>query len=89
MKYKKLFLTVLFLLAILAGTTAHVTAKQKADPLQPEIAAKILRFHVLANSDSDEDQALKFKVRDRIIAECSDIFSDEDDIVYHLNLDGI
>ena len=66
MKYKKLFLTVLFLLAILAGTTAHVTAKQKADPLQPEIAAKILRFHVLANSDSDEDQAVKLQVRDAV-----------------------
>lgn len=28
----------------------------------------MIRFHVLANSDSPEDQALKLKVRDRIIA---------------------
>ena len=27
---------------------------------------KLIRFHVLANSDSDEDQELKLKVRDEI-----------------------
>lgn len=36
------------------------------DPLQPSIAGKILRFHVLANSDSDADQAVKEKVRDAV-----------------------
>ena len=34
--------------------------------LQPSIASKILRFHVLANSDSIEDQAVKEKVRDAV-----------------------
>ncbi|SHH32818.1 stage II sporulation protein R [Tepidibacter thalassicus] len=29
---------------------------------------KLIRFHVIANSDSREDQALKLKVRDKIIA---------------------
>ena len=28
----------------------------------------IIRFHVIANSDSDEDQNLKFKVRNRVLA---------------------
>ena len=36
------------------------------DLLQPSIASKILRFHVLANSDSVEDQAIKEKVRDAV-----------------------
>lgn len=36
------------------------------DPLQPNIADKILRFHVLANSDSGEDQAVKEEVRDAV-----------------------
>lgn len=36
------------------------------DPLQPSIASKILRFHVLANSDSEEDQSVKEKVRDAV-----------------------
>lgn len=30
---------------------------------------ELIRFHVLANSDSEADQALKMKVRDRILAE--------------------
>ena len=34
--------------------------------LQEGIAERILRFHVLANSDSKADQELKLKVRDRI-----------------------
>lgn len=36
------------------------------DLLQPSIASKILRFHVLANSDSAQDQAVKEKVRDAV-----------------------
>lgn len=33
------------------------------------IPDRVLRLHVLANSDSDEDQSLKLKVRDRILQE--------------------
>lgn len=33
---------------------------------------KLIRLHVLANSDSPEDQELKLKVRDKIIAEMND-----------------
>ena len=36
------------------------------DPLQPSIASKVLRFHVLANSDADYDQAVKEEVRDAV-----------------------
>lgn len=36
------------------------------DLLQPSIASKILRFHVLANSDSHADQEVKEKVRDAV-----------------------
>jgi len=34
--------------------------------LQRQLAEKVLRFHVLANSDRTEDQQLKLKVRDAI-----------------------
>ena len=34
--------------------------------LQQSIAEKVLRFHVLANSDTAEDQELKLKVRDAV-----------------------
>lgn len=58
--------TALFLLvaAILAG--AYHIRQKNADPLQPQIASKILRFHILANSDSKEDQNIKKKVRDEV-----------------------
>lgn len=36
----------------------------------------LIRFHVIANSDSPEDQALKLKVRDRIIAEMNPRFEE-------------
>ena len=36
------------------------------DILQPSIASKILRFHVLANSDSGADQDVKAQVRDAV-----------------------
>lgn len=38
----------------------------KRQQLQQGIAEKILRFHVLAASDSEEDQKLKLKVRDAV-----------------------
>ena len=39
------------------------------------ISEEVLRLHILADSDSAEDQALKLKVRDRIQELCADIFS--------------
>lgn len=38
----------------------------KGDEVQSGIANKILRFHVLANSDSTRDQEIKLKVRDAV-----------------------
>lgn len=38
----------------------------KRQRMQQEIAEKIIRFHVIANSDTGEDQALKLKVRDAV-----------------------
>lgn len=36
--------------------------------IQEGISEEIIRFHVLANSDKEEDQALKIKVKDAIVA---------------------
>ena len=41
-----------------------------------EIYDKVVRLHVLANSDSEEDQALKLKVRDGILDTVSKITED-------------
>lgn len=39
-----------------------------------QIREDVLRLHILANSDSEEDQALKLKVRDRILTEMGSTF---------------
>ena len=41
--------------------------------LQQAISDKVLRFHVLANSDSEADQTLKLAVRDRLLQEYGDL----------------
>lgn len=40
----------------------------KMEQTQKTLAKEVLRFHVLANSDSEEDQAVKVKVRDAVLA---------------------
>jgi stage II sporulation protein R len=40
-----------------------------------EIRENVLRLHVLANSDSEEDQSLKLQVRDRLLEISGEIYS--------------
>ena len=41
-----------------------------------QIYDSVLRLHVLANSDSEGDQALKLKVRDAILSDTAHLFAD-------------
>ena len=41
--------------------------RRTAQQLQQEIAGEIIRFHVRANSDSDEDQQLKMQVKAELV----------------------
>ena len=41
-----------------------------------EVRSETLRLHIIANSDSDFDQALKLKVRDRILESTGELFSE-------------
>ena len=43
---------------------------------ESELYDNVLRLHVIANSDSEEDQALKLKVRDAILAESEVLLED-------------
>ncbi len=38
------------------------------------VRSGVLRLHILANSDSDYDQEVKLKVRDRLLEECGELF---------------
>lgn len=65
-----------FLVAVLAMmvTSFSAFAQQSSD-----IREKVFRLHILANSDSAADQALKLKVRDRILAQSGELFAQADD----------
>ena len=41
------------------------------DREQSQLADRVIRFHVIANSDTEADQALKLRVRDRILEEAA------------------
>ena len=45
------------------------------------IREKVMRLHVIANSDTKADQNLKLKVRDNILSESEVIFSDAESLV--------
>jgi len=53
-----------FLTAFLIALSAR---QQGSEALASRIAPEILRFHILANSDSDEDQQLKMEVKGLVI----------------------
>ncbi|TAH70892.1 MAG: stage II sporulation protein R [Anaerolineaceae bacterium] len=65
----RLFFLLLLLISSLA--IAQLVRIHSADPsrLQQKIAHEIIRFHVIANSDSDEDQYLKYQIKDALV-EC-------------------
>ena len=48
-------------LLVLIGQSRH---------LQEDYASEVFRFHVIANSDTEEDQALKLQVRDQVGIAC-------------------
>lgn len=50
------------------ATDENSNNKEKSEILNyDEVKDSLIRFHVIANSDSDEDQKLKLKVRDEVI----------------------
>ena len=74
MKSKKNFikiLTVLFLLIlfVIISAISYVSA------VSENISNGVFRLHVIANSDSDIDQSLKYKVRDSLILYMNSITS--------------
>lgn len=54
-------------MALLLGLCAALIWGAWAAQRQDALARKMIRLHVIANSDSDADQALKLKVRDKVL----------------------
>lgn len=57
----------IFEIALALGLSVSLVFSALALDTQEDISEKLIRLHVIANSDSDEDQALKLKVRDEIL----------------------
>ena len=53
--------------ALMAGLAIALLAGTWLDREQAALAEQVVRLHVIANSDSDADQALKLRVRDRVL----------------------
>ena len=54
--------------------------KTKHNTMQSNIASKIIRFHVVANSDSNYDQAIKLEIKDAVVNMLSSKLSNTKDI---------
>ncbi|MGE4485455.1 MAG: stage II sporulation protein R [Oscillospiraceae bacterium] len=60
---------ILFLVAVC------IVCAYALDREQSELSDKLIRLHVVAASDSEEDQALKLEVRDKVLSELSMMLS--------------
>lgn len=78
-------------IALLMGLAITVLVSSWAGYRETALATRVVRLHVLANSDSDSDQALKLKVRDSVLtladgylANCTSVSEAENVLQAHL-----
>ncbi len=57
--------------ALLIAFALALTAGCWASASESALASRVLRLHVVANSDTEEDQALKLSVRDAVLAQAA------------------
>jgi stage II sporulation protein R len=75
-------IVLLFLIILISSLAIHIIKANTvaAKDLQEGIAGEIIRFHVIANSDSKEDQALKYEVKDALVKEMSTYLTGAKDV---------
>lgn len=65
----RLVILILSLIAIISIMSISIKSEaDKIDNISESYKEKLIRFHVIANSDTEEDQELKLKVRDKVIS---------------------
>ena len=69
MKIRKWEIVLAAVLVFVLGASMRVSAQQRA------LSDKLIRLHVVANSDSDTDQAMKLQVRDAVLDTLSGLLS--------------
>lgn len=67
-------------IALLCGLAAALLWGAWSAAQQDALSRKMIRLHVIANSDTREDQALKLQVRDEILARAEAILSASSDM---------
>jgi Stage II sporulation protein R (spore_II_R). len=66
-KYRLLTSGLIIVIAVIVGSLGSVLARMEGPIIEAYNRSNLIRLHVLANSDSPADQAVKLRVRDRII----------------------
>lgn len=66
-------------IALLIGLAVFLASGGLALRTQSQLAERVVRLHVLANSDGEEDQALKLLVRDRVLARATELLTQAGD----------
>lgn len=74
--HTKSMVKMVFILTFLLFIYTSLCAFSYAKSTSSDIADSVFRLHVLANSDSSEDQALKYKVRDNLLDYMNSICSE-------------
>lgn len=77
-----------FILICLFIAFLFITAKSYANSISGELSENIFRLHIIANSDTNDDQELKLKVRDSIIEYMENLTQDcktKDEVISIIN----
>ena len=67
-------------LAILLGLSVTLLWGAVSLHRQETLSRKMIRLHVIANSDSDADQALKLRVRDAVLTRATELLTQSEDM---------
>ena len=70
------FIKRFFIVLVLFSIFVFVSALSYVNAVSEDISESVFRLHVIANSDSQEDQNLKYKVRDKILEYMNEISID-------------
>ena len=70
------FLKRFFIVIILFSLFVFISALSYVNAVSEDISNSVFRLHVIANNDSEDDQSLKYKVRDKVIEYMNEIAKD-------------
>lgn len=65
---------------MISSIISLASAEENQEVMIEDISSKLIRFHVIANSDGELDQKLKLKVRDEVLKYIQPLLKDSKDI---------